>query len=392
MAIRVWGGGGANNLASNAANWVGGVGLTGAADSAQFDGTSAKDCTWDVLNGNYGSINDQATYTGTITITTDDCRLTGTFAGGSIDFNDENITIDIVDFSGATVYCGSGTITGGTTNGLTFSGGTIYLETATIKPKGHLLNTGATVDPGTSSVIFIWGLATSITHNSQPFYNLTLLGSGFTYTIGSGTWTVRGAFMAEPAPGLCTVDLSNNPDVNFEGNVTIGVGTTWTHGTGTTTFSGTTIYTCGVVSTSDLGPVAITDSLTLASAIRFGAFTNSGTFDAGGAYTITCDGATWTNTGTFIRQTSIVAFTSTTEITDMGGTTNKFYDVTIGAAANVIIDTKLNVEGTSTGTRTYRGTSSETTYTHDLTIAAGGVFASCPGGMAICTTPWWIGG
>ncbi len=61
-----WNGGGADNLASNPANWTGGI-IPQDNDSIIFDNTSAKNCTWDesVIPS---SLNLTSWYTGTVTL------------------------------------------------------------------------------------------------------------------------------------------------------------------------------------------------------------------------------------------------------------------------------------------------------------------------------------
>ena len=110
----MWNGAGLDELATNGANWVGGVAPNGGADIAQFDATSSKDCTWDVLNGNFDKYDVQATYLGTITLTINPGNLFGTFAGGTIDLNGVSTTLSTTTFSGSTVYMRAGTATGAT--------------------------------------------------------------------------------------------------------------------------------------------------------------------------------------------------------------------------------------------------------------------------------------
>ncbi len=64
-ATITWDGGGADNLASNSANWSGGV-KPQYGDNVIFDATSVKDCTWD-LTVTLASLTKTSGYTGRIT-------------------------------------------------------------------------------------------------------------------------------------------------------------------------------------------------------------------------------------------------------------------------------------------------------------------------------------
>jgi len=65
-ATRTWSGGGADDLASNAANWTGSISpQTG--DAVVFNSTSSNNCTWD-LNITLSSFNINPGYTGTVII------------------------------------------------------------------------------------------------------------------------------------------------------------------------------------------------------------------------------------------------------------------------------------------------------------------------------------
>ena len=89
-ATITWSGGGADNLASNTANWSGNA-LPQDGDDVVFDGTSTKDCTWDIYVTPL-TLTIDAAYTGTITLNTEltvtgDAVITGgTFNQNSKDF------------------------------------------------------------------------------------------------------------------------------------------------------------------------------------------------------------------------------------------------------------------------------------------------------------------
>ena len=89
-ATITWSGGGADNLASNTANWSGNA-LPQDGDDVVFDSTSTKDCTWDIYVTPL-SLTLDAAYTGTITLNreltvTGDAVITGgTFNQESKDF------------------------------------------------------------------------------------------------------------------------------------------------------------------------------------------------------------------------------------------------------------------------------------------------------------------
>ncbi|HDH05385.1 MAG TPA: fibronectin type III domain-containing protein [Nitrospirae bacterium] len=89
-ATITWSGGGADNLASNTANWSGNA-LPQDGDDLVFDSTSTKECTWDIYVTPL-TLTIDAAYTGTITLNTEltvtgDVVITGgTFNQESKDF------------------------------------------------------------------------------------------------------------------------------------------------------------------------------------------------------------------------------------------------------------------------------------------------------------------
>ncbi|MBI5050481.1 MAG: hypothetical protein HZC11_06365 [Nitrospirae bacterium] len=82
-----WTGSGADNFASNPANWSGNV-VPSEGDNVVFDNTSTKDCIWD-LNMTIASLNINSGYTGTValssnlTVTGDITIASGTFNGSA---------------------------------------------------------------------------------------------------------------------------------------------------------------------------------------------------------------------------------------------------------------------------------------------------------------------
>jgi hypothetical protein len=69
ITMHKWTGGGADNFASNPANWSGSI-VPQNGDNLLFNGTSAKNCVWNI-NVPLGSLNFNSGYTGVFTLNTD---------------------------------------------------------------------------------------------------------------------------------------------------------------------------------------------------------------------------------------------------------------------------------------------------------------------------------
>jgi len=144
----VWTGGGTDNLASNPANWSGNRAPQDG-DRVVFNERSSKDCIWDIdVSPSLFSLNTQ--YSGTVTLNTD-LTITGnlTVAGGALNLNDQDLTVDGYLLIG--------------------SEGTLYATSSTITIKGDWANVG-TFDPGTSTVVLA-GTNQTI-YGNTTFYNL----------------------------------------------------------------------------------------------------------------------------------------------------------------------------------------------------------------------------
>jgi hypothetical protein len=146
--VIVWTGGGTDNLASNPANWSGNRVPQGG-DKVVFNETSSKDCIWDIdISPALFSLN--TSYSGTVTLNTG-LTITGnlTVAGGALNLNDRNLTVDGYLLIG--------------------SEGILYATSSTITVKGDWANVG-TFDPGTSTVV-LSGTNQTI-YGNTTFYNL----------------------------------------------------------------------------------------------------------------------------------------------------------------------------------------------------------------------------
>jgi hypothetical protein len=146
-ASATWTGGGADNLASNPANWSGNV-VPQSGDNVVFDGTN--NCIWDI-NVTPASINLNSQYTSTVQLNTA-LTITGnlTIAGGTLNLNNKNLNVDGYILIG--------------------SGGTLNATSSTITLKGVWANYGNFI-PGTSTVV-LNGTNQAI-YGNTTFYNLT---------------------------------------------------------------------------------------------------------------------------------------------------------------------------------------------------------------------------
>jgi hypothetical protein len=143
-----WTGAGADNLASNPANWSGGI-VPQNGDEVVFDNTSSKNCTWDI-----NAVPDFISltgYTGTVTLNSG-LTINGslTIAAGLLDLNNKNLTINS--------YL------------LIISSGSLNATSSTITVKGNWANYNS-FTPGTSTVI-LSGTNQTI-YGNTTFYNLT---------------------------------------------------------------------------------------------------------------------------------------------------------------------------------------------------------------------------
>ena len=155
-----------------------------------------------------------------------------------------------------------------------------------------LTHDGGSISSGTA----VWLKSASsllMTGGSQTFggtWTCTPAAATPTLLFGAGSFTFSGdvTFDAATAAGTYTINLgTNNPDINFEGDVTLSesLGTlAWTKGTGDITFGGATDYTDSTAVIQVLGDVVVDGtSLTLASEMECDDFTGtSGTLTLAG--------------------------------------------------------------------------------------------------------------
>ena len=172
-ATRTWTGLGASNLWNDALNWSG-VAVPGAADTAVFDGTSAKPATLNI-NVSVSGLAVNVGYGGTLT------QAAGT-----------TLTLGAVGFSQA-----AGTFAGGTglmtVNGpFSLTGGTFTSTSGTLTVTGNFTKGAGTYLPNGGTVSFSTSAATIDLGGSATFNNVTLASGVKTLAAGT-TLIVNGA-------------------------------------------------------------------------------------------------------------------------------------------------------------------------------------------------------
>lgn len=145
--VKRWTGGGADELASNPANWSDNI-VPQNGDRIVFDESSPKNCTWNI--GVTPTFLSMTGYTGMITLN-NDLTIAGslTTASGTLNLNNWNLNVD-------------GYV-------LIISSGTLNATSSTITVKGNWANYG-NFYPGTSTVI-LSGTNQNI-YGNTTFYNL----------------------------------------------------------------------------------------------------------------------------------------------------------------------------------------------------------------------------
>jgi hypothetical protein len=141
-----WTGGGGDNVASNPANWSGGI-VPGNGDNIIFTGT--EDCIWDLnITPSYLSLN--SGFTGTVTLK-NNLTITGNLSmeGGDFNLNDKALNVD-------------GDL-------LIVPNGRLYATSSLIEVKGDWINRG-TVVSGISTVV-LSGMNSTV-YGNNTFYNL----------------------------------------------------------------------------------------------------------------------------------------------------------------------------------------------------------------------------
>ncbi|MBU4487832.1 MAG: filamentous hemagglutinin N-terminal domain-containing protein, partial [Candidatus Omnitrophica bacterium] len=247
---------------------------------------------------------------------------------------------------------------------------------APITASGNWTNSG-TFTAGTSTVTLTGNASAhqTITTAGQAFYNLTLNNTQATYdqAIISGALDVNGTLTI--TDGTLNL-LTNNPNVNTAGNVSIASAGAVTKGTGTWTFDGTTAatYTDSTATPQNIGVVSInkTDTvapatnnkLTLASSMTVDTLTIDGTvgsadiLDLGaGSYTLTLANAGATATvltvsGTLTPGTSTVKYSATNSAGNINVTTTTYNSLQLSGTETYDLTGNLTVGNALTGNLT----------------------------------------
>lgn len=173
-----WTGGGTDNLASNPANWSGGV-VPQNGDEVVFDNTTSEECIW-----NINIIPDFVSfigYTGTVTLNSN-LTINGslTVTSGILDLNNMNLNVD-----------GYLLITGG---------GSLYATSSTITVNGNWSNSG-NFSAGSSTVV-LNGINQTI-YGSTTFYNLikTVTSADTLYFQAGTTQTISNSLTLQGTAG-----------------------------------------------------------------------------------------------------------------------------------------------------------------------------------------------
>jgi hypothetical protein len=207
-ATLTWTGGGADNLASNAANWTGNI-IPHHGDSVVFDATSAKDCTWDI-NETLSSISLTPAYAGTVTQTAilKSVAITGIAPAATTDpasaINGNRATLN------ATVN----------PNGSETS---VYFEWGTSTSYGNT-TPAQTISVGTSNIVVTANI-TGLSMNTTYHYRVVALNSGGATTGADVAFTTPpiAITLTSPSDG----STISRPDVMVKGTIaTTGVNET----------------------------------------------------------------------------------------------------------------------------------------------------------------------
>lgn len=272
-ATRTWDGGGGDNNASTAANWSSDTAPV-AGDFVVFDGTSTKNCTWDISSSTtFATFSINSGYSGIISLS-QGLSLSGDFsqATGTITFNAAGISIaTLANFS----------MTGGTMN-------------HTVEPAGTTSTYSVNV---TVSGNFSLGASATINVNSKGFP-----GSGIANN-GSG-----------PAPGLANAHCSGGGGNGGDGGK--GVCDSGTVLGGSNAFSGASVtnpITAGSSGGGGYGPstggnggglarISVTGTFTISGSITANGASGGANYGGGGA-----GGSIWVDAGTLAGSGTITA-------------------------------------------------------------------------------------
>ena len=368
MATRTWSAA-VDGVASLGANWSGATAPT-TGDSVIFDGTSIKNCTWDIT-ANMGDVTVNSAYTGTVTQTSafNVTDATGTriftFNGGVWNSNGQTVSVRQFDASGTatkTLSCGASAWTCGTL--LNLSGSSLTFTPST---SVFTMNNAGTLTP----------------HASTAFAGLTLDGTnGGTLTLGNNV-TITGTFTMQNS-----VTIAGNFIIHAQGNISRDNTTASISGSPTLTIDGGANQTWSDNATGTMRlPVTINKSgntLTLSGTINLynGPFTyTAGTVSAGtstvvhnGTYNVASNGMSFYNMS--VDNSATVTLTSNLSVTNIlniisgAGLTASSYTITMGGNF-----TKGGTFTANTSTVTFNGTStvSGTITFNNLTINSGKV-------------------
>lgn len=321
MATRTWDGGGTGELASTAENWSDDTAPI-AGDIVVFDGTSSKNCTFD-LTADFASINTTGygglvTASATITISGNVTFANSTFAHGNQRF--------VIDAS-STIDCGTA---GNTFYELSTSASLTVTLTNDITVEEELL-----VQSGTDVTWAGAGKYVNIkkdvqTTNSASFFNFPIstatfrINGGANQTInfntpGTGTRAIGNAVIFESTGGTVTMQSVFNNDMHFSGGLTYTSGTVdWTTNSVVVKFVGNQNINTGTMEINKATISTATSTLTGNFKVKDFTIASGATF-APGANTVTITG-NFVNSGTFTRATSTVVFSGTSAQRIVGNT------------------------------------------------------------------------
>ncbi|HTQ26629.1 MAG TPA: hypothetical protein VMI35_00805, partial [Puia sp.] len=338
-ANRFWIAAGPSNW-NNTANWsnatggAGGFSVPIAGDIVTFDGNGLGNCTIDVAVA-VGRITVAAAYSGTISQGANTISVTGTtsFGGGTFTGGSANIT-----FAGA----------------FTLSGAAIFTSTsATLEFQNNTAFTGGTFNHNNGSVRYNCAAGITFSGNGPTFYNLEIVGQGFTINITATAITVANTFTIS-GTGALTI---NTGTINANGDIVVSNSATGGGGTGMVNISGTvnqnfvggpaagdgalpqlTINkTAGTLTLSNFPSIA--NNFTYAAG-TISAGTSNFCFTRAGTSPYTITGSVTLNSISFIANTNLTATIAA------GTTITCVADMTIAGSANITLNTgTINVAG-----------------------------------------------
>ena len=293
MATRTWDGGGGDNLASTAANWDGPDTVPVTGDDVIFDGTSTKNCTWDLTSSvNLLSMDVQSAYTGTITVAASSrIRASGTFtfnAVGTLDVNGAE--------SGIAIFVGSFDASGSSTK--TVNAGADQWTINAASGAFNISGTNLTWNEETSTIL-IDGTPFTITAKSgAEFNNLSFASTGSrTVTLGSDL-TINGTFNAA-STGNSLVTFNGNT-INAKGDINKGGNSGETRGTTTIVINGTGAQAWADTRWESPTPIEInkaSGTLTLIGTISSKGLTHTAGTVAGGTSLMQLNTGSWDTSG-----------------------------------------------------------------------------------------------